>query len=114
MISGTTVAKGTKTIRMKTTGHEKSKVSVCLTANADGKRLKPFTVLTVAKREVKELNEHFKRKCFLASTCNGWMNDELTAEYLREIVGKFSFSKRLLIWDSVKAHISDSTKRLQN
>ena len=103
MISGTTIdAKGTETIQMKTTGHEKRKVSVCLTANADGKRLKPFIVFTGAKREVKELN--FKGKCFLASTCNGWMNDELTAQYLHEIVGKFSFSKRLLIWDSFKAH----------
>ena len=61
MLSSTMVdAKGTKTIRMKTTGHEKSKVSVCLTANADEKRLKPFIVFTGAKREVKELNEHFK------------------------------------------------------
>ena len=40
------------------------------------------------------------------------MNDELTAQYLREIVGKFSFSKRLLIWDSFKSHISHSTRQV--
>ena len=40
------------------------------------------------------------------------MNDELTAQYLREIVGNFSFSKRLLIWDSFKAYITDSTKQV--
>ena len=40
------------------------------------------------------------------------MNKELTAQHLREIVEMFSFSKRLLIWESFKAHISDSTKQV--
>ena len=65
MISGKTVDVCTRPIRMKTTGNEKSKVSVCLTANADGKGLKPFIVFTGEKREVKELNEHFIGNVFL-------------------------------------------------
>ena len=45
MLSGTTVeSKGKKDIPLKTTGHEKVRVSVCLTAKADGTRLKPFIV----------------------------------------------------------------------
>ena len=35
---------GKNTINMKTSGHEKTKVSVCLTAKADGTKLKPFIV----------------------------------------------------------------------
>ena len=57
---------------------------------------------------MKDLNEQFKGKCVLASSCNGWT----IAQYLQEIIGKFSFSKRLLIGDSFKAHISDSTKQV--
>jgi len=45
MLSNTTVDSiGHNTIAMKTTGHKKTKVSVCLTAKADGTKLKPFVV----------------------------------------------------------------------
>lgn len=59
------------TIAMKTTGHEKRKVSACLTAKADGTKLKPFTVFPGDKRETKLVNEEFKRKCVVASSSNG-------------------------------------------
>ena len=43
MVSETTVdATGKKTVSVKTTGHEKSLVSVCLAAKADGTKLPPF------------------------------------------------------------------------
>lgn len=45
MVSQTTVdASGKKTITIKSTGHEKSRVSVCLAAKADGTKLKPMIV----------------------------------------------------------------------
>ena len=51
MLSNTTVDSiGLNTIAMKTTGHEKTKVSVCLTPKADGTKLKPFIVFPGAKR----------------------------------------------------------------
>ena len=51
MVSDTTVDKtGARTITMKSTGHEKCRVSVCLTAKADGSKLKPFIVFKNAKR----------------------------------------------------------------
>ena len=78
MLSSTTVDNiGEKSIWLKTTGHEKSKVSVCLAAKADGIKLKPFIVFPGAKRETKQLNEEFKNKCFVASSVNGWMNEDL-------------------------------------
>ena len=49
MLSSTTVDKvGSKTISIKTTGHEKEKVTVCIAAKADG--TKPFIVFTTGKR----------------------------------------------------------------
>ena len=61
MISNTTVEKsGAHSVNMKTTGHEKSKITVCLTATADGAKKKPFFVFRGAKRHVKRLNEEYK------------------------------------------------------
>ena len=52
MVAETTVYKtGRKDISLKSMGHEKLKVSVCLTAKADGIRLKPFIVFGGAMRE---------------------------------------------------------------
>ena len=109
MLSSTTVDNvEEKSIRLKTTGHEKSKVSVCLAAKADGTKLKPFIVFPGAKRETKQLNEEFKNKCFVASSVNGWMNEDLTRDWVQGVLGKFSFSRRILAWDSFKCHITDS------
>ena len=45
MLAQTTLdTTGKKDIPLKTTGHEKVKISVCLTAKADGARLKPLLV----------------------------------------------------------------------
>ena len=45
MVSATTTDdNGKKSIPMKSTGHEKSLVLICLAATADGKKLKPMTV----------------------------------------------------------------------
>ena len=53
MVSETTVdTTGKKTVTLKSTGHEKSRVSVCLAAKADGTKLKPLVVFKQAKREV--------------------------------------------------------------
>ena len=109
MISDTTVHKtGDKTVTMKTTGHEKLRVSVCLTAKADGTKLKPFIVFKGAKRESKALNDEFKTRCVVASSSNGWMNTELTLEYTKKVLGSFSFGKRFLAWDSYECHMESS------
>ena len=60
MLSSTTFDKvGTKTISMKTTGHEKLKVSVCLTAKGDGPKLKPLIVFKGAVKKSKLLDAEF-------------------------------------------------------
>ena len=64
MVSDTTVDKvGTKSVCLKTTGHEKVMVTVCLAAKADGTKLKPFIVFRGAKRETKSLDEEYKQVC---------------------------------------------------
>ena len=111
MVSSTTVDKtGSKVVPLKTTGHEKVRVSVCIAAEDDGTKLKPFVVFAGAKRESKALHEEYTRQCSVASSANGWMNEELTLRWINEIVGTFAFNKRLLAWDSYEAHMTEDVK----
>ena len=107
MVSDTTVDKtDAPTITMKSTGHEKCRVSVCLTAKVDRSKFKPFIVFKNAKRETKALSEEFKMRCVIVSSSNGWMNDGLTMEYTKKVLGTFSLGIRLLAWDSYECHMN--------
>ena len=68
-------------------------------------------VFPSAKRETKLLNEEFKAKCVVASSSNGWMKEELTLDWVRSVLGKFSFTRRILAWDSFKCHVMEMVKR---
>ena len=92
------------------TGHEKVMVTVCLSARADGTKLKPFIVFRGTKRELKKLNEDYKHKCVTATSANAWMNEELTLNWVRSVLGAFSFNRRLLVWDSYECHMMQSVK----
>ena len=109
MVSNSTVEKvGAKTVTMKSTGHEKSRVSVCLTAKGDGVKLKPFIVFKGAKRDVEALNKEFHGKCVVASSENGWMNTPLTNNWVEKVLGSFSFRQRFLAWDTYECHLEES------
>ena len=41
---------------------------------------------------------------------NGWMNENLTLQYLHTILGRMTFNRRLLVWDSYRCHISQVVK----
>ena len=76
MVSETTVdTTGKKTVTLKTTGHEKSRVSVGLAAKADGTKLKLMTVFKGAKREVAAFHQEIKSQAYIASSSNAWMED---------------------------------------
>ena len=61
MVSKTTIHKqGAKSVCLKTTGHEKCMVRVCLVAKADRTKLKTFAIYGPAKRESKSLDEEFE------------------------------------------------------
>ena len=110
-VSRTTVDKvGATSVNLKTTGHEKVMVTVCLSARADGTKFKPLTVFRGAKRESKKLNEDYKHKCVVATSSNASMNEELTLTWVRSILGTFSFNRRLLAWNSYECHMMQSVK----
>lgn len=107
-IATTTINKiGSREVAIKSTGHEKMRITVVLTARADGAKCKPFIVIP-RKRPIKEVEEIKEVEC--AYSAKSWMDDELTSDYLKRIIGSFSFTKRLLIWDAFRCHISERTK----
>ena len=60
---------------------------------------------------MKELNETKRLSGTIAtSSVNGWMNDDLTTDYLRRVMGKLAFKKRILVWDAYQCHLSEATK----
>jgi len=60
---------------------------------------------------VKELHEKKQLSGNLVTTSvNGWMNEQLTIDYLRSVLGKLTFKKRILVWDAYRCHISEATK----
>ena len=106
MVSDTTVdVVGKKTVSMKTTGHEKCRVTAGLAAKSDGTKLKPIIVFKGAKREVEQLQKEYKNKCFIATSTNGWMDTDLTLSWVNTVLGQFSFRRRLLAWDTYECHL---------
>ena len=97
MVSNTTIHKqGVKSVSLKTTGHEKCMVSVCLAAKKDGTKLKPF---------------EFESRCVVKSFGNAWMNKELITIWVKRVLAAFSFSWQLLAWDSYKCHRTDRMRK---
>ena len=73
-IANTTLdKKGQREVPIKSTGHEKVRITVILTAKADGKKCKPFIVIP-RKREIKELQGLRDVVCAYASKFGWTMN----------------------------------------
>ena len=99
---------GAKSVPLKTTGHEKERVTVCLAAFADGRKLPPMMVFKEKKMpsELKNVNG-----VVIAMSPNGCMNLELTQFWIDKVWGSIAFTKRLLIWDTFRCHIANEVKQ---
>ena len=98
-----------KTVPIKSTGHEKQRITVCLEVKADGYKMKAFAVIPgkKVKSEVATI-----KGAIVKCSANGWMNDELTHDWVSQVRGNLAFSKRLLILDSFKCHRGERLKQL--
>ena len=118
MISNSTVTdKGAKSVVLKTTGHEKSKVIVILAAKASADKLIPYIVFPGHKREVQNLRKDpaIKNRCYAESAINGWVNKNATIDWVENALKIFTFGKRkLFAWDSFRALLVQSVKELLN
>ena len=106
--SNTTICKTVvKSVPIRTTGHEKNRITVCLAAKADGTKLRPYIVIP-GKKVPRELEQ---MKSVVVASPNGWMNETLTLDWINRVWGNLVFGqKRFLVWDSFRCHISDQAK----
>ncbi|KAL3090527.1 hypothetical protein niasHS_005439 [Heterodera schachtii] len=99
-------------VTVATTGHDKMRVTVCLTARNNGQKLKPY-VLVNRKRPVPQIVNQFAGKLVINFAGSVWMNDETTEDYLHKIIGaKLFVGERLLVWDAFGSHKSERTTKM--
>ncbi|CAJ1057871.1 Pogo transposable element with KRAB domain [Xyrichtys novacula] len=109
MVGDSTVdARDPHSVSLKTTGHEKARITVALAAKADGTKLKAFVVFKGAVRDAKAIQNI--PGAVITSSKNGWFNNDLTKEWLQKVVGKFHLGAQLLAWDAYHCHISMATQ----
>ena len=103
--------RGERSVPIRTTGHDKGRFTVVLSAMADGRKLKPFVVFK-GVRPIAELSK--VSGVIVAYSKNGWMNEGLTKDWARRGWGEISFGRRLLVWDAYKCHTMPSVVNVVN
>ena len=94
MPSKTTVdQRGLKTVPIKSTGHEKQRMTVCLAIKADGSKIKPF--VAIPGKKGKSENAAIKG-AIVKCSANGWMNDDLTEDWVSHVWGSLAFKRAFL------------------
>lgn len=112
MISNRTVeAKGSKTILVKTTGHEKTHFTVVLSCMADGTKLKPMIIF---KRKTMP-KVKFPAGVYVHMHENGWMDEGGVKLWLEHIwsrrPGGLRKERSLLVWDMFRPHLNKLVKK---
>ena len=116
IISNTAVTvKGAKSVVLKT-GHEKSKVTITLAVKANSDKLKPYIVFPRHEREIQNSKKDptIKNRCYVESAINVW-NENTTIDWVENGLKTCTFGKmRFFAWDSFRAHLVQSVKKLLN
>ena len=92
---------GTRSVLVRTTGHDKDKVTVMLAALADGTKLAPL-VISKGVRSPKSVPNGI----VVAMSRNGWNSEEITKLWLERRWGRLRNSLPcILVWNSSKSHV---------
>lgn len=76
---------GTKEVRVRTTGNEKTRVTVMLACTADGHKLPPFLIF---KRKTLPKNETFPPRMFIRCNDKGCMDSSMMNEWISVSCGE--------------------------
>ena len=93
---------GAGDVAVQSTGHDKLRKTVMLTARANGQKCLQF-VLLKRKSPVKAIVDKFHGKLQMPWAGLASMDDALTKEYFEKTIGLQLFQIRLLVWDSSDA-----------
>ena len=100
--STTLETQGTRSVGIKTTGHEKDRFTVVLGARADGSKMQPLIIFK-GKRKDKSLQNF--TGVVIEMQDNAWMTEELTLRWLRVLWGGVAAARerRMLAWDDFRS-----------
>lgn len=97
--------KGEKTVLIRTTGHEKSRITLVLSCMADCTKLKPMVIF---KRKTLP-KEKFPKGIVIHVHPQGWMDEGGCRKWIKEVwnlrPGGLRKEKSLLVWDQFRAHL---------
>ena len=82
---------GARSIPIKTSGHKKDDNTVILTAQANRVKFKPYCVQGQGIHFIKSLQKI--KGVVVRFSVNGWMNNTVTSDYLRTIIGELTFRR---------------------
>ena len=104
--------KGSSTISIKTTGHEKASFTLVLSVTAAGTKLPPMIIF---KRKTQP-KEKFPKGIVIHVNEKGWMDKDMMSKWIKECYsqrpgGFFHTQRALLVMDSMRAHITEDVKR---
>lgn len=102
---------GAKEVTIRTTGHEKLRVTVMLCITADGRKLPPYLIL---KRKTLPKGEPFPKDVAVRCQAQGWMTSELMVDWLKTVwlrrPGALFHLPSMLVLDSFRGHITEEVK----
>lgn len=104
---------GTRSVGIRTTGHEKNRFTVVLGARADGSKMHPMIIFK-GKRKDKCLEK--LTGVIIQMQDNAWMTEELTLRWLQMAWGGMiaAQDRRLLVWDDFRGHKTDRVEARAN
>ena len=110
-MSKTVEQTGSKAVTIQTTGHEKASFTVVLACCASGDKLPPMVIF---KRKT-AIKEKMPPGIVVSNNEKGWMDQAqmlhwIDACYRRRPDGFFKTRKSILVMDSMRAHITDTSK----
>lgn len=107
--------KGAKSVIVKTTGNEKSRMTVMLCVLADGRKLPPYVVL----RRKTMPKENLPRGVIFRCQEKGWMDQALVLDWLKVVwnnrPGALLRKRGMLVLDAFRGHLTEPVKaQLEN
>ena len=101
---------GKKTIKIRTTGNEKNRVTVVLACCDDGLKLKPMLIFK--RKTIPKINN--KHGVVVSAQEKGWMDSEQMKVWIEKVwrarIGGLGKRNSLLVCDAFEAHVTDPVK----
>lgn len=101
---------GEKTIKIRTTGNEKNRVTVVLACCGDGSKIKPMVIFK--RKTIPKINN--QHGVVVSAQQKGWMDSEQMKVWIqkawRRRLDGLGMRKSLLVYDAFEAHVTDTVK----